>query len=210
MTPRPYHPGERQRAVDAGRDRIIEAAREILHIDDIGSFSLEAVAKRAGVTRMTVYNQFGSKAGLLEELFDLMIERDAFSKMPVVFQQEDACAAFDAFIDILGRFYSDNRPVLASLAAVAGQDPDLDKAMELRNKRRRLAVEKLIERFGSTRKTALPKSEVANTIDVLLNFKTFDALAGPGRPPSAVVPVVKQLVRGVFGEESTPVSHRKR
>jgi AcrR family transcriptional regulator len=210
MTPRPYSSGERQRAVDAGRDRILEAAREVLRIEDMRSFSLESVARRAGVTRMTVYNQFGSRAGLLEELFDLLIERDAFSKTPVVFQQEDACAAFDAFIGILGQFYSDNRSVMVSLNAAAGHDPDLDKAMALRSGRRRLAVDKLIERFDAGKKSTLPKSELANAIDVLLNFQTFDALAGPARTPADVVPVVRRLVRGVLGEDPRPVKRRKR
>ncbi len=87
MTPRPYTPGERKRAVDEGRDRILAAARDALQTGDIGAFSLEAIAQRAGVTRMTVYNQFGSRAGLLEELFDLLVTREAFSEMP-----SDLCA----------------------------------------------------------------------------------------------------------------------
>jgi len=210
MTPRPYSSGERQRAVDAGRDRILEAAREVLRIEDMRSFSLESVARRAGVTRMTVYNQFGSRAGLLEELFDLLIERDAFSKMPIVFQQENACAAFDAFIGILGQFYSDNRAVMLSLSAAGGHDPDLDKAMTMRNRRRRLAVENLIERFNAGKQSLLPANELANAIDVLLTFHTFNSLAGTTRSLADVVPVVRQLVRGVLGETPKPAKRRKR
>src|SRR5580765_3163435 len=112
MTPRPYEAPARRQAADAGRDRILVAAREILNLDDLGAFSLDAVAKRAGVTRMTVYNQFGSKAGLLGELFDLLIERSAFRDAPAVFEQEDTEVAFDEFVSILGRFYTDNRAVL--------------------------------------------------------------------------------------------------
>jgi AcrR family transcriptional regulator len=209
MTRRAYSSGERQRAVDAGRDRIIEAAKEVLHLDDVRAFSLEAVARAAGVTRMTVYNQFGSRAGLLEEVFHLMVERDAFSKMPIVFEQKDVQSALDAFIDILGQFYSDNRSVLASLSAVAGQDPDLDQALALRNRRRRQGIQKTLERFEAEKTSPLPAGELANTIDVLLNFKTFDALAGPGRSPAEVVPIVKQLVRGVFREPSKPAPRRK-
>jgi hypothetical protein len=37
------------------------------------------------------------------------------------------------------------------------------------------------------------------TLDVLLSFNTFDALAGETRTPTEVVPVMRRLVRGVLG-----------
>ena len=194
---------------DPGRDRILAAARDVLNLDDLKSFSLEAVARRAGITRMTVYNQFGSKAGLLSELFDLLIERDAFSKAPMVFAQKDLGAAFDLFVEILGRFYTDNRPLMARLSAVAGLDPDLDDAMRSRNLRRRHAVETLMRRFGGTFEPAVAASELVNTLDVLLNFNTFNAIAGPNRTPADVVPHIQRMIRGVLGIK-TPKRRSKR
>ena len=47
MTPRPYQSGERQRTVDAGRDRILQAALAVLKRADITAVSLEAVAQEA-------------------------------------------------------------------------------------------------------------------------------------------------------------------
>src|SRR5258707_4565350 len=53
------------------RHRVIDAAARVLREDaSISSFSLDGVAKAAGVTRLTVYNQFGSRRGLLEAVFD--------------------------------------------------------------------------------------------------------------------------------------------
>src|SRR5690349_16696477 len=118
MTPRPYHPHERQRTVDAGRERVLAAARDVLNLDDVGSFSLDAVARKAGVTRMTLYNQFGSKGELLAQVFDTLIERDAFSRVPAVFTQPDVGAAFDGIIAIFGQFYTDNRALMTRLVAV--------------------------------------------------------------------------------------------
>src|SRR5258706_386027 len=144
MTPRPYHPHERQRTVDAGRARLLAAAQSVLSLDDLRTFTLEAVAKKAGVTRMTVYNQFGSKAGLLGELFDGLIERGAFSRMPEVFTAPDVGAAFDGLIAIFGQFYTDNRALMIRLAAAAGVDADLAEAMRTRNLRRRRALETIV------------------------------------------------------------------
>jgi len=208
--PKPPHESwEPQRPVDPGRERILTAARELLHLDDIANLSLDAVAKRAGVTRMTVYNRFGSKAGLLEEVFDLLIERGAFREMPVVFTEPDLGVAVDTFVAILGRFYTENRPVLSSLSGAAGSDPDLDKAMESRNGRRRHALQALILRLGKEHQPAVPPEELVNTADVLVNYSTFNALAGPSRTPNDVVPLVRQLLRGLLGLPTTPRSAKR-
>jgi AcrR family transcriptional regulator len=198
MSP-PYTPGDRRRSVDAGRDRILAAAREVLHLDRVASFSVDAVAKRAGVTRMTVYNQFGSRAGLLGELFDGLIEREAFAEMPAAFAETDLGKAFDALVAIFGRFYTTNRAVMVRLVAVAGTDPDLDEAMRSRNERRRRAIEAVIRLQGSGLRPAVASAELVTTLDVLLNFQTFHAVAGPDRTPADVVPHMRRLVRAVLG-----------
>ena len=53
MTPRPYDLGLRARAMDERRARIIAAARQELLASP--RFTLEAVAERAAVSRVTVY-----------------------------------------------------------------------------------------------------------------------------------------------------------
>src|SRR5260370_23963971 len=71
MSTRSYVSSVRTAAAAAKRDRVIEAAAGLLRADaSIASFSLDAVAKAAGVTRLTVYHQFGSRRGLLEAGFD--------------------------------------------------------------------------------------------------------------------------------------------
>jgi AcrR family transcriptional regulator len=65
--PRSYQLGRRQGAVDSTRLAILAAAREMVASGGPG-FSTGAVAKRAGVSRITIYNQFGSKPGLLRAL----------------------------------------------------------------------------------------------------------------------------------------------
>jgi AcrR family transcriptional regulator len=70
MSPRPYRLGQRQVLADETRSKILDAARAQLETE--ASFSIDAVARRADVARMTVYYQFGSKRGLLEALFDAL------------------------------------------------------------------------------------------------------------------------------------------
>src|SRR6266852_6051769 len=73
MSPRPYRLGQRQAATEQTRARILTAARELLaESSGFSGFSIDTVAHKADVARMTIYHQFGSKIGLLEALSDFL------------------------------------------------------------------------------------------------------------------------------------------
>jgi AcrR family transcriptional regulator len=67
VSARGYRLGRRQRAVDQTRSGILSAARELI-AEHGRDFSVGKVAARAGVSRITVYNHFGSRAGLIHVL----------------------------------------------------------------------------------------------------------------------------------------------
>ena len=74
MPRRAYVSSVRTAAAAEKRDRVLKAAAKALRQDaSIAHFSLDSVAKAAGVTRLTVYNQFGSRRGLLEAVFDELL-----------------------------------------------------------------------------------------------------------------------------------------
>ena len=196
---RSYTPVERQRSVEAGRERIVAAARDLLEDEDAEGFSIDAVARRAGVARMTVYNQFESKAGLLEALFDSLALRGPLSQIADVFKQPDVLVALDDYVAIFGRFWTVNRRAHGRLRAAALHDDELADAMKRRNERRRKGVTELVRRLGAKARPIVPRDELVNVIYVLLSFETFDAFAGERRLPDDVTPVVRNLVRGVLG-----------
>ncbi|TMF81946.1 MAG: TetR/AcrR family transcriptional regulator, partial [Chloroflexi bacterium] len=109
MSPRPYRLGQRQMAADETRSRILNAAREQLEKE--ASFSIDAVARRADVARMTVYYQFGSRRGLLEALFDDLAASGGVIQLPSAFQLQDPMAALDRLIEIFAHFWSSARVV---------------------------------------------------------------------------------------------------
>lgn len=188
--------------MDEGTERVLEAARELL--DDGGSepFSLDAVARRAGVARMTVYNRFGSKAGLLEALFDSIAQRGEFARMPDVFREPDPVAALDAFVALFGRFWTAKRGAHKKLSAAAASDPELNAAIAARNERRRHATRELVRRLSGHRNAAIGDEELVHALYVLLSFDTFNALAGPDRLPNDVVPLVQEMARRIAGVEA--------
>ena len=69
-------------------------------------FSVEEVARRAGVARMTVYHQFGSLGGLLEGLCDSLAMAGGMTHLADTFRQPDALDALDQFISVFMEFWS--------------------------------------------------------------------------------------------------------
>ncbi len=185
--------------MDTGRDRIVAAARELLQDSADEGFSIDAVAKRAGVSRMTIYNQFESKAGLLEALFDSLAAKGPFRHMPDIFAEPDPHVALDAFITIMGRFWTYSRGAHLKLRAAAINDPELRVAITARSERRRRGVETLVQRLADHIHPVVRDAEVVQVLFVLLSFDTFDALAGEDREPIDVVPTMKRLVRATLG-----------
>jgi AcrR family transcriptional regulator len=57
------------------RDQILDATQAIVDEQGFHALSIEAVARRAGISRPVVYEHFGDLAGLLEALTDRMAER---------------------------------------------------------------------------------------------------------------------------------------
>src|SRR5262249_58565582 len=83
VSPRAYNSPRRIVAATQTRERIVAAAAAILGTaEGISGFSLQAVADKAGVTRLTVYNQFGSRKALLEAVFDDMAVRGRLHPLP--------------------------------------------------------------------------------------------------------------------------------
>lgn len=201
---RSYTGVERQRSVEAGRERILRAARELLEDEDAESFSIDAVARRAGVARMTIYNQFESKAGLLEALFDALAAQGPLGQMADVFTEQDPLVTLDEYVAIFGRFWTLHRSTHRRLRAAAAHDAELAAAMKARNARRRVGITEILRRLGDRARPVVARAEIVNVIHVMLSFETFNELAGDQRTPDDVVPTMRRLVRAVLGVSVRP------
>jgi AcrR family transcriptional regulator len=71
-------PGLRERAKDERRMRIVKAAAKLLAERTDGSFSMQELAARAGLSPATPYNLFGTKTAILQEVF--RIETEGFRR----------------------------------------------------------------------------------------------------------------------------------
>jgi AcrR family transcriptional regulator len=65
LRPAPRLESQRERAKDERRQRIVNAAHDLLRSEQIDSLSGKAIAMKAGVSLSTLYNLFGSKNAVL-------------------------------------------------------------------------------------------------------------------------------------------------
>jgi AcrR family transcriptional regulator len=183
MKARAYRLGRRQAEAELTRSRILTAAREL--VSELGpESSVGRVAAHAGVSRITIYNRFGSKAGLLEAL--AAQARRATDNLPheqpggdpsdeLRLRIEQACAAWAM----------DPRLYRRLAGRTDGERSDHDRALA-----ERLAAQDRL-RPGCSIK------EAEDVIGILTSFPVFDRLHKEGRrSPSAVAEILIRMTSG--------------
>jgi AcrR family transcriptional regulator len=200
VSPRPYRSPNRDAAATQTRERIVAAAAALLGASEgIGGFSLEAVAKKAGVTRLTVYNQFGSRRALLEAVFDQRAARGGLHRLAEAMAGSDPNAGLLEVIGIFCDFWSFDPGTLGQLHAAGASDPEFDVSVRERNERRRHLLAVLVGRIaegGELRSNARGEKARGDLVDVLFaltSFPFFSQLTASGRTPDAACHLIQGL-----------------
>ena len=182
---------QRQAGMDATRAKIVSAACTVLESGD--GFSIEAVARQAGVARLTVYDRFGTREGLVDAVFDDLAASGGLTDLPDAFNRADPLEGLERFIDIFCAFYATHRILLRRLAALSvlgrGTPPSRD-----RNARRLQGLEVLLGRVQAAGHPGAASESVLRATHALSSFAFVDELAGPD-DPRHMGSHVNQLVR---------------
>lgn len=177
MTKRNYVSPVRASAAAETRERIIAAGARLLRKDaSIANFSLDVVAKAAGVTRLTVYNQFGSRRGLLEAVFDDIAREGGLFELTDVMTMADPRAALDRVVAIFCTFWSHD-PAIGGLNQAVATDPDFGDSLVERNERRRELLTALVSRIVEQPAAKHTVRDAVDMIFVLTSYPTFAALS---------------------------------
>lgn len=186
MSPRGYRLGRRQGEIDRTRSAILSAARELVAEHGPGS-SVGKVAERAGVSRITVYNQFGSKERLLEALAagigprtdTSVADSDSDPRDELRRRIEQACAAWSAQPGLYRRLDAHHR--------LKGEDSPHDSALAGR----------LASHDGLRPGCSVKEAE--DVIGILTSFAVFDRLhKGGRRTPSAVAEILMRMAGAIL------------
>ena len=194
--PRRYRMVKRQATTERNRERMLAAARSLLLSEDFSEFSMEAVARHAGVIRPTVYYQFQSKAGLLEELYNYIARRGNMQELANVFRYgNDPLQHLHEFIRFFVNFWHSDRDLIRRLHGLGAIDSEIGQGLRARNERRRNGVRVIVERYERSyvQLTPLEKPTAIDTLHMLTSFETFDVLAAPGRGFEEIAATIQKL-----------------
>lgn len=192
MSPRPYVSTRRRAAADETRTRIILAVREVLLSDE--RFTMDAVAARANVARMTLYYQFGSRRGLLEALFDHVATGTLVPGLPEAMRHPDPLKALQLVVKGFCGLWASETELIRRLRGLAVTDPELDESLSERDRRRRgigdVLAGRLAEKLGRARAW---RDEASSLIFTMTGFPVYLSLREVHEP--AVIE--RQLVRWI-------------
>ena len=190
MPTRSYVSPVREAAAARKRERVVrEAVRFLREEESISTFSLEAIARAAGVTRLTVYNQFGSRRGLLEAVFDELARRGRLNRIGDAMSRPNPRDGLDELIGIFCDFWSGD-PAVARLADVMAIDVELAQGLVDRNERRRKALRTLVGRIAADGAGAAAQRDSVDVIFALTSFPVFRLLA-KGRSAKATCALIR-------------------
>lgn len=194
MSPRAYKADARRAASAETRAQILEAARSLLGMDGAITFSVDAIAASADVARMTVYNQFGSKRGLVEALSDHLADRGGIGRLPEAFRAPTALAGLEMLVRIFVGFWDSEQLVIRRLRALSAIDPELSRSN--RDERRRQAISSMVRRLAAELGESRPRDleQAIDSIWVLSSFDTYEHLASTGKSADQIADLVWSIV----------------
>ena len=180
----------RRELVRATRARIVEAAGRLTAERGPNGFSMDVLAKEAGVARATVYEHFRSKRSVLDEL--------ASSIARTVTMDDDRTATGDPLValrDILGAVcrhwaeHEERMNGLRTLTALTGGD---QAAEGIDDKQLRRLMEAL-SASGQMR-AHWTIDEATDALGALTSYATYERLRRAPRTPEQVEAVLAKLV----------------
>jgi AcrR family transcriptional regulator len=192
----------RDAAAAQTRERILSAARDLLVSEAFSGFTMDAVARKSDVSRLTVYYQFESKVGLLEALYNHIAKRGEMEQLADVFRRgSDPLTTLHDFILVFARFWASDRDVIRRLHGLAAIDPEIAQSLRARNERRAQGLRVIVNRYTKTNSTLTSTDEpvAIDTLHMLTSFETFDALAGSTRSFDEVLAILRRMANHAIG-----------
>jgi AcrR family transcriptional regulator len=184
----PYQLKRRAQSVAHTRQRCIEAARRVIAERGLHRLTLSEVARAAGVSRPTVYQQFGSKLSLIDAVTRDLDSRGGYGQLVDALTIEDPVESLHASMRAGYGVYATDPELFRQLYGVAAGDPEVAQLMAMREVGRRNFVSQLVARLdeSSRLRPGVTTKDATAILLALTHFVTFDQFQTvPGSRPAA-------------------------
>jgi AcrR family transcriptional regulator len=176
---RRYNLGKRAAAAQATREAILRAARALVSTEGFANVTVDAVATRAGVSRLTVYNHFESKSGLLEALAWSIFTTADIDRIRIARLHPDVDTALDTFVRENTEFLAAIGPEGRTVLTAARNDPELGTVVDATYiAGRRAAIAELVQRLHEANRLRHDWTEdrAVAALMVITSLESFETL----------------------------------
>lgn len=167
---RPYRSPRREQQAERTHLLVLDAAERLFKERGYAGTSMAGVADEAGVSPESVYGHFGSKRGLLGELFRHAVRGADPAPVPEQDVPRRLAATTDQRVQ-LGLFAADiaprlerAAPLITVLAAAARSDPELARLLTTLHADRLKNLQVLVDALAANGPLRLPADEALDTV----------------------------------------------
>ena len=178
------------------RDELLDAAYDAIVAGGYDGLRMAEVGRRTGVSRQTVYNEFGDKWGVLQAVAARETERLLLDVNAALADHTDPIEGLRAAVERALALAADNPLVKAAL----GQ-PGSDQASQLLTTRGQQVLELSHQRLGAHVREhwpEVPAEDATTCVDVALRV-VLSHIVNPGAAPTVVADQVARVLGPFLG-----------
>ncbi len=179
MASRTYRQTRRAEAAEQTRQRVIEAVQSHLRARPAEKLSLDAVARDAAVARSTIYEIFGSRAGLFQAAAQEAYDRTGYAKLVAAGRHDDALEQLRGGLRAATRMHAGERDIFRALYSMYALDPEaVGGVIAGIDEERGAGMSRIARRLDEQGYLAagMTRSKAAHLLWVITSFESFDAL----------------------------------
>ena len=156
---------------------------------------MEEVARRAGVSRATLYQHFDSRLDLIDAICETFAENPALVELRDLVDDPDADRALDRTIANSIRFWASEDAVLSQIYGVAAIDPAAQSLVDRQRADRRGELERLVRNLDRAGRLQQNGRRALALLLVLTSYDSFRELRQAGLSVRQVSATLQETAR---------------
>jgi AcrR family transcriptional regulator len=180
----------RRELVRATRTRIVDAAGRLTSDRGAAGFSMDVLAKEAGVARATVYEHFRSKRSVLDELASSIARTVSMDEARI--QSGDPLVALRDVLGAVCRHWAEHEERMSGLRTLTALTGGDQASEGIDDKQLRRLMEALAA--SGQMRAHWTIEEAADALGALTSYATYERLRRAPRTPDQVEGVLAKLV----------------
>jgi AcrR family transcriptional regulator len=203
MPPRRYTSSRGSAASARTVERVLDTAAALVAEDAFHTATMDDLARRAGVSRATVFTRFGSKLGVLEALSLRCASGPEMRALREAQGIEDPVAAVDALLEAGCDLWDKEGYIMVQLKAIVVLEPDASAVIDAQYADQRDGMQRLargLAKAGLLR-DGWSEARAMAALHALTSVETFMLLRRDhGLPLARVKATIRELAHAMIAE----------